>query len=406
MTTTSILFAFFLIFFGAALLSTFALLTKQSLLVVYIILGALLGPWGFKLVSQVHFVHELSGVGIVFLLFLLGLELQLDKLFSLLKGALFVTIISSIVFVLLFFIVSKLFGFSFVDSILIGVTMMFSSTIISIKLLPSHRLYHQSIGNKMVSVLLIQDFLAIFVLLGLKLWGDGAILSQASSIGSAGSGGFSAFLILRVICSIPVLVLFAMFFEKWILIKIMNKFSHIKEYIFLLSLGWCLGMAELSHIMGVSHEIGAFIAGVTLTISPASHFISERLKPLRDFFLIVFFFSVGASINFSSLGSLIVPVILIALMTIFIKPIIYKLLMPSLDGSKLNSWEFGFRLGQASEFSLLVGFLSFHMLLISQDAYLLIQSATVLSFMISSFIVNLKFTGPELYPIKTNFNKK
>ena len=406
MTTTSILFAFFLIFFGGALLSTFALLTKQSLLVVYIILGALVGPWGFKLVNQIHFIHELSGVGIVFLLFLLGLELQLDKLFGLLRGAILVTLVSSFVFALLFFIVSVLFGFSVIDSVIIGITMMFSSTIISIKLLPAHRLYHQSIGNKIVSVLLLQDFIAIFVLLGLKLWGDGAILSQASSVGVAGSGGFSAFLILRVICSIPVLILFAMFFEKWVLIKILNKFSHVKEYVFLLALGWCLGMAELSYFIGVSHEIGAFIAGVTLTISPVSHFIAERLKPLRDFFLIVFFFSIGASIHFSLLYSILAPILVIGLMIIFIKPIIYKLLMPSLDGNKFNAWEFGFRLGQASEFSLLLGFLSFHMLLISQEAYLLIQAATVLSFMISSFIVNLKFTGPELYPIKNNFHKK
>jgi Kef-type K+ transport system membrane component KefB len=152
-------------------------------------------------------------------------------------------------------------------------------------------------------------------------------------------------------------------------------------------------MSELAYYMGISHEIGAFIAGVTLTISPVSHFIAERLKPLRDFFLIVFFFSVGASINFMLLVSILVPVLVIAFLVIIIKPLVYKTLMPSLDGSRLDSWEFGLRLGQASEFSLLVAFMGFHNMLISQEAYLLVQAVTVLSFIASSYIVGFKFPG-------------
>jgi predicted Kef-type K+ transport protein len=151
-------------------------------------------------------------------------------------------------------------------------------------------------------------------------------------------------------------------------------------------------MSELAYYMGISHEIGAFIAGVTLTISPVSHFIAERLKPLRDFFLIVFFFSVGASINFMLLVSILVPVLVIAFLVIIIKPLVYKTLMPSLDGSRLDSWEFGLRLGQASEFSLLVAFMGFHNMLISQEAYLLVQAVTVLSFIASSYIVGFKLT--------------
>jgi len=398
MTTTSIIFGFFLIFFGAAILSTFALFTRQSLLVAYIVLGALIGPWGFKLIDQIDFIHELSSVGIVFLLFLLGLELQLGKLYNLLRGAALVTIISSIIFSVVFFLASMAFGFPLIDSFIIGITMIFSSTIISIKLLPANRLNHQSIGKKMVSVLLLQDFIAIFVLLGLKLWGSGA-----GSVALA--NGFSWFLALRVILSVPILILFAVFFEKWILIKLLNRFSFIKEYVFLLALGWCLGMSELAYYMGVSHEIGAFIAGVTLTISPVSHFIAERLKPLRDFFLIVFFFSVGASINFMLLLTIIVPVLVMALMVIIIKPLVYKSLMPSLDGSRVDSWEFGLRLGQASEFSLLVVFMGFHNMLISQEAYLLVQAVTVLSFIASSYIIGFKFPGHLSVSLNKDFNK-
>ena len=82
----------------------------------------------------------------------------------------------------------------------------------------------------------------------------------------------------------PLLVVFAVLFERWILFRLLNKFVFVKEYLFLLALGWCLGMSQLAHSLGVSYEVGAFIAGVTLTTSPISQFIAERLKPLRDFF--------------------------------------------------------------------------------------------------------------------------
>ena len=139
------------------------------------VLGMLIGPWGFGFISHAHFVYELSSAGIVFLLFLLGLELRLNKLFSMLKGAVLVTFVSSAVFGAVGCLVASLFEFSLKDSILVGITMMFSSTIISVKLLPTPKLYHQSVGKMMVSVLLLQDFIAIFILLWLELYGLGKV---------------------------------------------------------------------------------------------------------------------------------------------------------------------------------------------------------------------------------------
>jgi Kef-type K+ transport system membrane component KefB len=378
MTTTGILFGFFLIFCGASILATIALFTRQSLLVAYMILGILIGPWGVKLISQTHFIHELSGIGIVFLLFLLGLELQLTKLFSMLRGAVFVAFVSCAIFGVVGSGVAAVFGFSWIDSILVGITMMFSSTIISIKLLPSPKLYHQSVGKMMVSVLLLQDFIAILVLFWLDLWGAGKIDNNWIHL-------------TRILLSIPLLVLFAVFFEKWVLFRLLNRFAAVKEYLFLLALGWCLGMAQLAHYLGISYEIGAFIAGVTLTTSPVSVFIAERLKPLRDFFLIVFFFSVGASVNFWLVGEVIIPVLVVSALVLIVKPLVYRALLPSIDGNKANAWELGFRLGQASEFSLLVGFLAFHMMVMSEKAYLLVQAVTVVTFLVSSYFVSVKY---------------
>ncbi len=97
--------------------------------------------------------------------------------------------------------------------------------------------------------------------------------------------------------SLPLVVIISLLFERYILQPLMRRFDTIQEYIFLSAIGWCLGMAQLADMMGLSYEIGAFIAGVSLATNPIALFIAESFKPLRDFFLIMFFFSLGASFN-------------------------------------------------------------------------------------------------------------
>lgn len=137
-----LVFSFFLIFTTAAILATVALFTRQPLIVAYIVVGAILGPSGLSLVSDPELIRGISTIGIIFLLFLLGLDMQPAKLLSMLKEATLVGISSSILFALFGFVVSSLFGFSVHECVVIGITMMFSSTIIGIKLLPTTVLHH------------------------------------------------------------------------------------------------------------------------------------------------------------------------------------------------------------------------------------------------------------------------
>src|SRR3990167_8644156 len=137
MHDSSVFYTIFLIFAGAAFFSTLVLYTRQSLLVAYILLGAVLGPWGFKWVPDLEIVQEVGEIGIVFLLFLLGLHLQPQNLLHMLKKVTWVALLSSAVFALIAYGIGRWFGLTVNESLVLGASMMFSSTIIGLKLLPT-----------------------------------------------------------------------------------------------------------------------------------------------------------------------------------------------------------------------------------------------------------------------------
>ncbi|MDQ7074684.1 MAG: cation:proton antiporter [Gammaproteobacteria bacterium] len=366
----SIIFSIFLIFSGAALLATLALYARQALLVAYIAIGLLFGPSGLSLVSDPSLIRDIADVGIIFLLFLLGLNLEPQELKRLLREATLITLISSAAFALLGFLVAFLFGFALLDSLLIGAAMMFSSTIIGLKLLPTTALHHQRMGEVIVSVLLLQDMLAITVLLLLQGFGN----SHNPWIDMA-----------LLLVSLPALMLFAYYFSKYVITHLLMSFDQIKEYIFLLAIGWCLGLAELAEVIGLSHEIGAFIAGITLATNPIARYIAENLKPLRDFFLVMFFFALGAGFNLAMLPDVLLPALALALLSLLFKPWLFKRLLQQGGEQQKSAHEIGVRLGQISEFALLVAIVASETELLSPKGSYLIQAATIISFTISSY---------------------
>ncbi|KTD22822.1 sodium/hydrogen antiporter [Legionella lansingensis] len=379
MHTGAVFYTIFLIFAGAAIFSTLVLYTKQSLLVAYILLGAALGPWGLGLVADVSVVQQVGDVGIVFLLFLLGLHLQPQNLVHMLRKITLIAVISSICFAVLAYLIGRWFGLEKTESWILGAAMMFSSTIIGLKLLPTTILHHQHTGEVMISVLLMQDVIAIIVLI---------------LINGVQGGGFSWNDLLLVCLALPALTLFGFAVERYILVRLLARFDRTQEYVFLLSIGWCLGMSVLAQRLGLTEDIGAFIAGVTLASSPISLYIAESLKPLRDFFLVMFFFAIGATFNFGFAAQVVIPAFILAVLMLVIKPILFNLLLSKAGEKKPVAREVGVRLGQASEFSLLVASVSLSTKLISEVAANLIQATTILTFIVSSYWVVLKYPTP------------
>jgi len=257
--------------------------------------------------------------------------------------------------------------------------MMFSSTIIGLKLLPTTTLHHRHTGQIIISVLLIQDLIAIIILLLLQGYGKGEDLIIDISL---------------QLLELPLLILFTYLLNRYVIIKLIHRFDQIHEYIFLLAIAWCLGIAELAYMIGLSHEIGAFMAGVTLASSPIALFITERLKPLRDFFLIIFFFALGAKFNLSIVGEILVPAAVLAGAILFIKPMVFKYLLLHQGEKEGISMETGIRLGQISEFSLLITVLAVESGFINLTTSYLIQLATLLTFVVSSYLIVLKYPTP------------
>jgi Kef-type K+ transport system membrane component KefB len=213
MNNNSILYSIFLIFSGAALLSTLALYTRQSLLVAYMLLGVLLGPWGLKFIADPSMIREIGDVGILFLMFLLGLNLQPQNLLHMFKKTTWIAVVSSVVFALIGFLIARLSHFNIIESWIIGGAMMFSSTIIGLKLLPTTILHHQHTGEIMISILLMQDLIAIIFLLiihasmrGLKLMDLGVVS-----------------------LSLPFLIIFAFLFERFVLLKLFSRFDRVRD---------------------------------------------------------------------------------------------------------------------------------------------------------------------------------
>jgi Kef-type K+ transport system membrane component KefB len=380
MDASSITFSFFLIFTGAAVLASIALYTRQPLIIAYIILGAALGPHGLHLVTDVKLLAEISHVGIIFLLFLLGLDMQPQALWATLRKSTLVAFVSSVLFLLTGYVVAILFGFNNFDALVIGAAMMFSSTIIGIKLLPTTVLHHRHTGELMVGLLLLQDLLAILVLMWLL----------SASDGSAESGHS----LWQIALSLPLLLGGALAAVRFVILPLITRFDRFHEYIFLLAIGWCLGLAEAAAALGLSGEIGAFIAGITIATSPISQYIAVNLKPLRDFFLVLFFFSVGARFDLGLLGVVILPALVLSALVLGLKPVVYRFLLQGVSEQRSLAWDLGFRLGQVSEFSLLIAYVAAGGALISNQASLLIQATTIITFVVSSYIVVLNYPTP------------
>jgi Kef-type K+ transport system membrane component KefB len=374
----SLFFSFFIIFTGAAILATISLYTHQPIIIAYVALGILAGPSVMGWVSDAQQLSEIAHIGIVFLLFLLGLDMQPKSLVHVLKKASLVAIISSLVFFATGYGAALTFGFNQTESLVTGAALMFSSTIIGIKLLPTTVLHHKHMGELMVGLLLLQDMIAIVVLL---------VLGSASS-----GGGIQDFALTAL--ALPFLIIFSYVCVKFIILPLLVKFDLFHEYLFLMAIGWCLGLAELGAYLGLSKEMGAFLAGITLATHPVAQFMTEKLKPIRDFFLVLFFFTLGAGFKLHVLADIWLYALILSALVLAIKPITFKFLLSHQSENNNLSWDIGFRLGQISEFSLLIAYLAIASSLIGENAAHTIQATAVITFIVSTYIVIFNYPNP------------
>lgn len=371
-------FWFFLVFAGASVLATLALSSHQPLLVAYLALGALIGPYGLGYVQDVGLLSSMSEAGIMLLLFLIGLDMQPSAVLSALRQVVVTALLSSLLFGAVGFGLALAFGLSSTEAALVGTSMMFSSTIIAIKLLPTTVLHHRHMGELMVGLLLVQDLMAIVVLVVILAGGSGNVARAGLSVG----------------LGLPLVIAVAVVGVRFVLLPLLTRFDRFQEYIFLLAMGWCLGLAQLAHSVGLSAEIGAFVAGVALASHPISQFIALALKPLRDFFLVLFFCSLGAGFDLSLIPQVGWTALVLALTMLALKPVVFRFLLGRFSERSDLAWDVGFRLGQNSEFSLLVAYAAVSAGLLGREASHVIQATAILTFVLSSYLVVFNFPTP------------
>ena len=352
---------------------------RQALIVSYIVLGAVLGPSLLGWVTDASLIRGVADIGIMFLLFLLGLNMHPQKLFRLLGSTTILTVASSLVFAAIGVAAGFALGYTLVESFIVGGGLMFSSTIVGLKLLPTTILHHRHTGEIMISILLLQDVIAIVLMLFLQAGGGERVLL-------ANIGGLALALV-----GISVL---AWLVERYVLVPLIARFDVIQEYISLLAIGWCLGLAELSVWLGLSREIGAFIAGVALASSKISLFIAESLKPLRDFFLIIFFFTLGAGLDLVKLVDVLLPALLLAALLLAVKPWVFRALLVRSGETGPRATEIGVRLGQNSEFALLIAVLALHTGVIREQVAYLLELTTILTMMVSMYLIVGRYPTP------------
>ena len=372
---------------GSALLAWLACQGRQPVILGYFLCGVLLGPVGMRLFSAVGTpdvtpavgtIHEISRLGVMLLLFLAGLVLHVDRLHSFFRTAVVVTLGKCVLMWAVMFAFLTAWRFGLRDSLIASLALMFSSTILVVKLLPTTTLHQKRMGSLCIAVLIAEDLLAVLVLL------------FAGSSARAGAIDLLLWLPLRFL-----LLLAAAFAgEAFVLRRMMRRADTYNEVLVMLCLGWCVGVALLAQKLGLPHEIGAFVAGVSIARGRIALHFSEQLKPLRDFFLMFFFVVLGAGFEIGQLRAIWLPALLATAIVAGARPFLLAWLFRRTGESGDFAREMGFRLGQASEFALIIAVVGTQGNLLSPEMAALVKLATVLSMLVSSYLVVLRYPTP------------
>lgn len=363
-----------LILVFAAVAGGVAQLLKQPVIVAYIVVGVLAGPSVFGIVNSASEVELLAKVGIAILLFLVGLKLDINLIKSTGVVAL-LTGVGQVVFtsVIGYFIIIAL-GFEPIPALYIAVALTFSSTIIIIKLLSDKRELDMLHGRIAVGFLIVQDLLVIVAMILIVAIGepsDEAITSQILRT------FFSGFLFLAAVA----------FTAKLILPRVLDWLVKNQELTLLFSVAWAVALGAASYSLGLSLEVGAFIAGVALASTPYRESIGARLVSLRDIMILFFFIALGAELNFASAYGQIWPAIILSIFVLIGNPIIVMVIMGSLGYRSLVSFKAGLAVAQISEFSLILIALGYSLDQVDETVLSLVTMVGVITITISTYFI-------------------
>ena len=379
----------------ASILSIVFRVLKQPEILAYILTGVILGPLVLGKIENPELVRSLSEIGITLLLFMVGLELRYSDLKAVGKISL-ITGIGQIVFTsLIGFLISIFLGFSIIASLYISIALTFSSTIIIVKLLSDKKDLRSLYGKISVGFLLVQDFVAIIALIFLS-----GFSQNATSINPIG-------LLLLLLKGVIIFGLVG-YLSRSILPRIMERIPHSPETLFLFSVAWAFGVSFLisSPPIGFSIEIGGFLAGLALANSSESLQISARVKSLRDFFIVLFFVSLGSGLIFENFYAILTPALIFSSFILIGNPLIVIILLGLFGYKKRTSFLAGLTVAQISEFSLILVFLGYKLGHLTEEVVAIVTLTGIITFTVSTYmIINGKTLFKHLSPYLNLFER-
>ena len=360
-----------LVFVIAAGVSLLMRLLRQPLVVGYIITGLVAGPLVLDLTQHDNGFGILSAIGVSLLLFMVGLELRPAVLQGLRKVVLLTTFVQVAIVSVVGAVVAYSFDFGLLESLVLGLCLAMSSTIIVVTLLQQKKEITRLFGQISIGILIVQDLLSTSGKIALSTHGNGDGIMQL------------VLMLARGVAFITVIYGGGMILFP----RIARLLEDSKELLLLVAVGWALGISALSARLGYSMEVGALFAGLSLANVDISHSISTRLRPMRDFFVVVFFIYVGATLTPEAVRDIWPAVIAFLGIVVILKPLTILGLMGLQGYTKRASFKTAMAMSQVSEFSLVfvAAALSHHY--IGGAAYAALSLTALLSFIVSAYLI-------------------
>jgi len=347
-------------------------LLKQPLILGYILTGILVGPLLLDVIHAKDAFDGFSEIGIALLLFIIGLGMNAGVIRSLGKvsittGAAILTVVGG-----LGVTACLLLGFDLTTALVIGVSLFFSSTIVILKVLSDKREISRLHGQIAIGVVLVDDIVATFAIV---------------AVTAASGGGLGPGELIPMILKAAILGLLLFLVGGYLIPRFAKTLAKSQELLFIFAVAWGFGVASLFGAFGFSHEVGALFAGVALASLPYATEMSTRLKPLRDFFVVLFFVTLGERFVFDDLSATLVPAIVLSVIVLLGKPLFTMISLGLLGYTKLTSFKTGIHLSQISEFSIVLVVLAVQLKLIDGKAASLVTLVALITIGISSYLM-------------------
>lgn len=356
----------------AAVISLIMKALRQPLIIGHIITGIIAGPAVLNIIHGNAAFTGLSAVGIALLLFIIGLDISVKMISRLSKTILWTTVVQVGTISVLGAGLSYTLGFGRMESLVMGVALALSSTIIIVKLFNDKKETTRLFAQITIGVLLLQDVIATAakIAMSTRAHSDGTALEVALLLGRG--VGLTVILYLA---------------SRFLVPRINRTLESNKELLLIFALGWGLGFAALFERVGFSIEIGALFAGVSLASLPYSREMASRLKPLRDFFLIIFFITLGQALTPGKFLNVIGYAAILSLLVLVLKPLVVLMTLGAQGYTKRASFKSAISLSQVSEFSLVLLASALSVGLVSDQAATTITLVALITFVFSTYLI-------------------